>query len=114
MVDITALESAIADAMAHPSEMLGVCMTVKEAQAILDVLKDRCHKCVMYAQKTPRLVIEDTERNEFKCPYCGRMVAGRTNDGCIVLETPVEEPGYETPCYCWYCGQRLSWLFPEP
>ena len=38
-IDIKALESAIADAINHPSELLGVCLTVKEAQAVLSLLK---------------------------------------------------------------------------
>jgi len=40
-IDIKALESAIADAINHPSELLGVCLTVKEAQAVLALLKEQ-------------------------------------------------------------------------
>lgn len=40
-IDIKALESAIADAINHPSELLGVCLTVKEAQAVLSMLKEQ-------------------------------------------------------------------------
>ena len=40
-IDIKALESAIADAINHPSELLGVCLTVNEAQEVLDLLKEQ-------------------------------------------------------------------------
>ena len=52
-IDIKSLESAIADAINHPSELLGVCLTVKEAQAVLSMLKEqeavvRCKDCIHY------------------------------------------------------------------
>ena len=53
-IDIKALESAIADAINHPSELLGVCLTVKEAQAVLSLLKEQeeekkcCRDCEYY------------------------------------------------------------------
>lgn len=59
-IDIKALESAIADAINHPSELLGVCLTVKEAQAVLSLLKEQ-----EKANKRNPVIV---------CPHCGKRV----------------------------------------
>lgn len=80
-IDIKALESAIADAINHPSELLGVCLTVKEAQAVLALLKEqepptsdelKVHYGKMY--KCKGCGLEWYQQAQRYCQHCGRPV----------------------------------------
>ncbi len=80
-IDITALESAIADAINHPSELLGVCLTVKEAQAVLTLLKEqepptsdelKVHYGETY--KCKGCGLEWYQQAQRYCQHCGRPV----------------------------------------
>ena len=84
-IDIKALESAIADAINHPSELLGVCLTVKEAQAVLSLLKEQ-------EAVEPILIREGLNKhyNDYVCPRCDNEVVYEQN-------------------YCSECGARFLW-----
>ena len=84
-IDIKALESAIADAINHPSELLGVCLTVKEAQAVLSLLKEQ-------EAVEPILIREGLNKhyNDYVCPRCDNEVVYEQN-------------------YCSECGVRFLW-----
>ena len=94
-IDIKALESAIADAINHPSELLGVCLTVKEAQAVLALLKKQEEKPMI-----------ENERG-WNCPSCGLKLIGKTSSGypCDLIDLPEDEPIH----FCPMCGQAVKW-----
>ena len=80
-IDIKALESAIADAINHPSELLGVCLTVKEAQAVLALLKEQEPPTsdelkVQYGKmyKCKGCGLEWYQQAQRYCQHCGRSV----------------------------------------
>ena len=61
-IDIKAFESAISDVINHPSELLGVCLTSKEAQAVLSMLKE--HEAVQ-----PKNIPEELKQKMWNALY---------------------------------------------